>query len=47
MIGRQAMAFGILCFTLVICIWARWRYHLVAIFALLAVELGHLAVQVE
>ncbi len=37
MTGPQAVAFGILGVTLVLFIWARWRYDVVAIFALLAV----------
>jgi di/tricarboxylate transporter len=39
MIIQQAIAFGILGVTLVMFVWARWRYDVVAIFALLAVVL--------
>ncbi len=39
MTTQQAIAFGILGVTLVMFIWARWRYDVVAMFALLAVVL--------
>jgi di/tricarboxylate transporter len=39
MTGQQAIAFGILGVTLVMFVWARWRYDVVAVFALLAVVL--------
>jgi di/tricarboxylate transporter len=37
MTGQQAIAFGVLGLTLVMFVWARWRYDIVAVFALLAV----------
>jgi di/tricarboxylate transporter len=39
MTGQQEVAFGILALTLVLFVWGRWRYDLVAVFALLAVVL--------
>lgn len=37
--GEQAVAFGILAATFVLFVWARWRYDIVALLALLAVTL--------
>jgi di/tricarboxylate transporter len=37
--GEQALAFGILAVTFVLFVWARWRYDVVALLALLAVTL--------
>ena len=42
MTGQQAIAFGIVGTTLVMLVWARWRYDVVAVFALLAVVIGGL-----
>jgi di/tricarboxylate transporter len=42
MTWQQAIAFGILGMTLVLFIWGRWRYDIVAVFALLAVVLSGL-----
>ena len=42
MTGQQAIAFGIVGTTLMMLVWARWRYDVVAVFALLAVVVGGL-----
>jgi di/tricarboxylate transporter len=42
MTTQQAIAFGVLAVTLVMFVWARWRYDVVAMFALLAVVLAGL-----
>lgn len=43
MTASQALAFGILAATLILFVWGRWRYDVVAVFALLAVTLTGLA----
>jgi len=43
MTGQQAIAFGILGATLIMFVWGRWRYDLVAVLALLAVVFTGLA----
>ena len=40
MTGQQAIAFGVLGLTLVMFVWGRWRYDVVATFALLAVVIA-------
>jgi di/tricarboxylate transporter len=42
MTAQQAIAFGILGATLILFVWGRWRYDVVAVFALLAVTLSGL-----
>ena len=39
MSNEQALAFGILAATFILFVWARWRYDVVALLALLAVTL--------
>ena len=40
--GQQAIAFGIVGLTLVMLVWGRWRYDVIAVLALLAVVFGGL-----
>ena len=47
MTGDQALAFGILAATFILFVWARWRYDVVALLALLAVTLTGLVSPTE